>query len=154
MGTCGHEGRYIKNTQRERERERRAGSGVEGKTLEFTPSWVVASVCFGIVLISLAVEKILLCVGQLLQKSRWKMLVGAFRKIKEELMLLGFISLLLAVFQTRIEKICIPERLANVWLPCKKPGPSSTTGEHEDAASSMKLLLQPISAVKRERYHC
>ncbi|KAL3752905.1 hypothetical protein ACJRO7_000319 [Eucalyptus globulus] len=104
-----------------------AYSGVEGKTLEFTPSWVVALVCFSIVLISLAVDKFLQCVGQLLNKSEWKTLVGAFRKIKEELMLLGFISLLLAVFQTRIEKICIPERLANVWLPCKKLESSSTT---------------------------
>lgn len=43
-----------------------------------------------------------------------------------ELMVLGFISLLLGVFQTRIEKICISERLANVWLPCKKPDSSST----------------------------
>ncbi|KAL3752902.1 hypothetical protein ACJRO7_000318 [Eucalyptus globulus] len=42
-------------------------------------------------------------------------------------MLLGFISLLLAVFQTRIEKICIPERLANGWLPCKKHDSSSTS---------------------------
>ncbi|XP_030455960.2 MLO-like protein 15 [Syzygium oleosum] len=104
-----------------------ADSGAEEKTLEFTPSWVVALVCFSIVLISLAVDRFLLCAGQLLKKSRWEPLFGALRKIKEELMLLGFISLLLAVFQTRIGKICISERLANVWLPCKKLDSSSTT---------------------------
>ncbi|KAI6698979.1 hypothetical protein NL676_019098 [Syzygium grande] len=104
-----------------------ADSGAEEKTLEFTPSWVVALVCFSIVLISLAVDRFLLWAGKLLKKSRWEPMFGAFQKIKEELMLLGFISLLLAVFQTRIGKICIPERLANVWLPCKKLDSSSTT---------------------------
>ncbi|KAF8041710.1 hypothetical protein BT93_A0343 [Corymbia citriodora subsp. variegata] len=42
-------------------------------------------------------------------------------------MLLGFISLLLSVFQTRIGKICISETLANVWLPCHQNAPSSST---------------------------
>lgn len=37
-----------------------------------------------------------------------------------ELMLLGFISLLLAVFQGRIAKICIPKDLATKWMPCEK----------------------------------
>jgi mlo protein len=36
-----------------------------------------------------------------------------------ELMLLGFISLLLTVAQTPISKICIPESAANIMLPCK-----------------------------------
>lgn len=38
-----------------------------------------------------------------------------------ELMLLGFISLLLTVFQSMItDSICIPKDLANKWLPnCK-----------------------------------
>ena len=37
-----------------------------------------------------------------------------------ELMLLGFISLLLAVSQDRIARICIPKRYSDDWLPCKK----------------------------------
>ncbi|XP_056161316.1 MLO-like protein 15 [Syzygium oleosum] len=99
----------------------------EDKTsLEFTPSWVVALVCFGIVLISIVVHRFLLCVGKLLKKYNMWAFVGALQKIKDELMVLGFISLLLGVFQTRIGKICISERLANVWLPCKKPDSSST----------------------------
>ena len=44
-----------------------------------------------------------------------------------ELMLLGFISLLLTVFQARIAKICIPENLANKWLPCKTDASSSSS---------------------------
>ena len=37
-----------------------------------------------------------------------------------ELMLLGFISLLLTVFQGLIQRICIPEGWTNHMLPCKK----------------------------------
>ncbi|XP_056161317.1 MLO-like protein 1 [Syzygium oleosum] len=103
-----------------------ADAGAAEISLEFTPSWVVALVCFFIVLISILVDRFLLCAGQLLQKRKKWPLVGALQKIKEELMLLGFISLLLAVFQTRIGKICISDRLANSWLPCKKPNSSST----------------------------
>lgn len=37
-----------------------------------------------------------------------------------ELMLLGFVSLLLAVTQESISKICIPSKLANTMLPCRR----------------------------------
>ncbi|XP_035548546.1 MLO-like protein 1 isoform X3 [Juglans regia] len=104
-----------------------AGGG-EGTTLEYTPTWVVAVVCSVIVLISLVVERTLHSVGkmflflflQYLKKNNQMLLFEALQKIKEELMLLGFISLLLTVFQDRIAKICISEVLANKWLPCKK----------------------------------
>jgi Mlo family len=36
-----------------------------------------------------------------------------------ELMILGFISLLLVFFQNYISKICIPESVGNTMLPCK-----------------------------------
>ena len=37
-----------------------------------------------------------------------------------ELMLLGFMSLLLAVTQERISKICVPSGAGNIMLPCRK----------------------------------
>ncbi|KAI6698992.1 hypothetical protein NL676_019111 [Syzygium grande] len=112
-------------------------AGTGGTTLEFTSTWVVAVICCVIVLISFLVHRFLQCAGQLLtrpykehqslRRGRRKYLFNALQKIKEELMLLGFISLLLSVFQTRIGKICISERLANVWLPCHLPAYSSST---------------------------
>ncbi|GLT66070.1 hypothetical protein SLA2020_384620 [Shorea laevis] len=102
-----------------------------GLTLEYTPTWVVAVVCSVIVIISLAVERILHYAGKYLKKKDQKPLFEALQKIKEELMLLGFISLLLTVFQARISKICIPASLANKWLPCKKDsGDGATTTVH------------------------
>ncbi|WRX30782.1 Mlo-related protein - like 10 [Theobroma cacao] len=91
-----------------------------GTTLEYTPTWVVAVVCSVIVFISLAVERILHFIGKYLKKKNQKPLFEALQKIKAELMLLGFISLLLTVFQDRIAKICIPKDLANQWLPCQE----------------------------------
>lgn len=44
-----------------------------------------------------------------------------------ELMLLGFISLLLTVSQDRILKICISKHLTNHWLPCKKDNDAKET---------------------------
>ncbi|KAL5655055.1 hypothetical protein ACJX0J_034374, partial [Zea mays] len=55
------------------------------------------------------------------KKKNQKPLFEALLKVKEELMLLGFISLLLTVFQGMIQKTCIPEDWTFDMLPCKKP---------------------------------
>ncbi|CAM8886842.1 unnamed protein product [Rhodiola kirilowii] len=88
------------------------------ETLEYTPTWIVALVCTVIVAISLLMERLLHYAGKYLKKKGQKPLYEALQKVKEELMLLGFISLLLTVFQTSISKICIPRELARHMLPC------------------------------------
>ncbi|XP_021752618.1 MLO-like protein 1 [Chenopodium quinoa] len=97
-----------------------SGGGVGETNLQSTPSWVVAIVCMVFVLISLAAERLIHFTGKYLKKSNKKPLYQALQKIKEELMLVGFISLLLTVFQGRIGRLCISHNLANKWLPCKK----------------------------------
>ncbi|KAL9259591.1 MLO-like protein [Drosera capensis] len=83
------------------------GGGGEGTTLEYTPTWV-------------------------LQKNNQKPLFEALQKVKEELMLLGFISLLLTVFQSIIARICIPEKYVTRMLPC-------SLGEDEGSSGSSKF---------------
>ncbi|KAI3678617.1 hypothetical protein L6452_37916 [Arctium lappa] len=95
-----------------------AGGEGEGTSLEFTPTWVVAAVCTVIIGISLAVERLLHYAGKKLQKGGRKPLFEALQKVKEELMLLGFISLLLSVCQARIVKICVDENTMEHFLPC------------------------------------
>lgn len=97
--------------------------------MEYTPTWVVAAVCTVIVGISLGAERILHYAGKYLKKKDQKPLYEALLKIKEELMLLGFISLLLTVFQDTIAKICIPKRYSDDWLPCKKKKEGSSSSE-------------------------
>lgn len=47
-----------------------------------------------------------------------------------ELMILGFISLLLTFGQTFIVRICIPAKVANKMLPCSSRSASSSEQEH------------------------
>ncbi|KAL3737494.1 hypothetical protein ACJRO7_019093 [Eucalyptus globulus] len=109
------------------------GSGGEETNLEYTRTWVVAVVCSLIVTISLTVERLLHYTGKYLKKKKHKPLFDALPKDQrrflrpsslyvygEELMLLGFISLLLTVFQSRINTICISQHSSSKWLPCKK----------------------------------
>ena len=95
-----------------------SGGGEEGATLEFTPTWVVAAFCTVIVAISLAAERLLHYGGKFLKAKDQKPLYEALQKIKEELMLLGFISLLLTVTQNGITKICVRPSLTLHMLPC------------------------------------
>ncbi|KAK7303484.1 hypothetical protein RJT34_14391 [Clitoria ternatea] len=101
------------------------------QSLEYTPTWIVAVVCSIIVSISLCVERALHRLGKYLKKKDQTALYEALHKLEEELMLLGFISLLLTVFQNVISDICISPKLATQMLPCKRPhGPSE--GSHHD----------------------
>ena len=51
-------------------------------------------------------------------------------------MLMGFISLLLTVFQGPISNICIPTRIADTWHPCNK----KTQAKKSSESSGRKLL--------------
>ncbi|XP_059456705.1 MLO-like protein 1 [Corylus avellana] len=108
-----------------------SGGEEDETTLEFTPTWVVAAVCTVIVAISLAMERLLHFAGKKLKRKNQKPLFEALLKVKEELMLLGFISLLLTVFQNVISKICVPEGVTRHMLPCKRE-----EGEHEESTSN------------------
>ncbi|CAL5068032.1 unnamed protein product [Urochloa decumbens] len=103
-------------------------------TLEETPTWIVASVCSVIVLISLIFERALHRLGKALERRRVT-LYETLLKLKEELMLLGFVSLLLVVFQDLIQKICIDESLMEHWLPCRG-GSKASAVAHYGAAST------------------
>lgn len=129
-----------------------AGGGEgEGVNLEYTPTWVVALVCTVIVGLSLLAERVLHYTGKYLLKKNQKPLYQALLKIKEELMLLGFISLLLTVFQSKINEICIAKHLTDDWLPCKKRDTSSSTTSHlqTTAAFFSSLLPGPAGGLHR-----
>ncbi|GFQ06751.1 mlo-like protein 5 [Phtheirospermum japonicum] len=96
-----------------------AGGGHHGgRELDHTPTWAVSLVCGVIIIISILLEKTL---------------------HKVELMILGFISLLLTFGQNYITQICIPEELSNTMLPCE-----FKTEHHEEAEAEhhhRRLLL-------------
>ncbi|KAI4366260.1 hypothetical protein MLD38_022155 [Melastoma candidum] len=100
-----------------------AGGGApsaSSRELDQTPTWAVSAVCAVIILISILLEKVLHAVGEMFAEKKKKAMLEALEKLKGELMVLGFISLLLTFGQTYITKICIPDDAANTMLPCPK----------------------------------
>ncbi|KAK4356038.1 hypothetical protein RND71_025009 [Anisodus tanguticus] len=89
------------------------------RSMEATPTWAVAAVCFILLAISIFIEQILHHLGEWLLKKHKKPLYEALEKIKAELMLLGFISLLLTVVQTPVSNLCVPKSVGYSWHPCK-----------------------------------
>ncbi|XP_076923523.1 MLO-like protein 13 [Bidens hawaiensis] len=113
----------------------------QSRSLEHTPTWIVAVVCSVMVILSLLAERGLHHLGKLLKRRGQDALYEALQKLQEELMLLGFISLLLTVSQRMISKICIPTHLANYMLPCKR---EETTTEHLNLSYGRHLLSEDL----------
>ncbi|XP_050378364.1 MLO-like protein 9 [Argentina anserina] len=96
-----------------------AGGATPGmRELDQTPTWAVAGVCFVIIVISIVLEKFLHLIGHYFQHRKKAGLLEALEKVKAELMVLGFISLILTFMQTTIATLCIPERFEDTMLPC------------------------------------
>ncbi|XP_010548198.1 PREDICTED: MLO-like protein 8 [Tarenaya hassleriana] len=100
-----------------------------------TPTWAVAAVCTFFIVVSVLLEKVLHKVGTVFWERRKKALLEALEKVKSELMILGFISLLITFGQNPILKICIPSKVARTMLPCRW----KNEDDHEEE-SRRKLL--------------
>ncbi|CAK9156287.1 unnamed protein product [Ilex paraguariensis] len=116
------------------------GSSGTTRELDQTPTWAVASVCAVIILISIALEKILHKVGHLLTERHKRALFEALEKVKAELMILGFISLLLTFSQYYIAKICIPVKVADSMLPCPAHDKAAAKEEAKEEENRRRLL--------------
>ncbi|KAK3028172.1 hypothetical protein RJ639_038696 [Escallonia herrerae] len=117
-----------------------AGEGSTNNSLQYTPTWALATVCLIFIFLGILIEHlihllchVMLCVSmtQWLKTHRKNALYEAFEKLKSVLMLLGFISLLLAVTQRPISKICVPNGVADYMLPCRKGAQTKTTKAYE-----------------------
>lgn len=91
---------------------------LKDRSLTETPTWAVAVVCFVLLAVSIFIEHIIHHIGSWLERRNKRALYEALEKIKAELMLLGFMSLLLTVLQTPISKICISKSVGSTWYPC------------------------------------
>ncbi|XP_040990061.1 MLO-like protein 11 isoform X2 [Juglans microcarpa x Juglans regia] len=89
------------------------------RSLALTPTWSVATVLTIFVAISFLVERSIHRLSSWLQKTNRKPLLAAVEKMKEELMLLGFISLLLTASSSMISNICIRSKFYDSkFAPC------------------------------------
>ncbi|CAN6581064.1 unnamed protein product [Malus baccata var. baccata] len=105
-------------------------------SLEYTPTWALATVCFFFIFTSLAIEHSIHLLVNFLKRHRKTALTDAVEKLKSELMLMGFVSLLLAITQDSISKICIPAKLGNNMLPCRR----KETTEEADNVEKFVIL--------------
>ncbi|XP_054819989.1 MLO-like protein 9 [Prosopis cineraria] len=108
--------------------------GGSARQLDQTPTWAVSLVCAIIVLISIILEKVIHKFAHVLEHKKKAGLLEALEKIKAELMVLGFISLLLTFGQSYIANICIPTKYGNTMLPCRIRSTEAVGGEggHEE----------------------
>ncbi|KAL6531639.1 MLO-like protein 4 [Orobanche minor] len=83
----------------------------EGRSLEETPTWSVATVTTVMVFVSLFVERSIYKFSKWLKKTKRKAMFASLEKLKEELMLLGLISLLLGQWARWISQICVNSSL-------------------------------------------
>ncbi|XP_061372787.1 MLO-like protein 9 [Gastrolobium bilobum] len=97
------------------------GGGGDVRQLDMTPTWAVAAVCAVIVLLSILLEKVIHKFAKMFEDKKKMALLEALEKIKAELMVLGFISLLLTFGQSYISRVCIPVKYSNTMLPCLPP---------------------------------
>ncbi|KAL1225550.1 MLO-like protein 8 [Cardamine amara subsp. amara] len=109
------------------------------RELNQTPTWAVAAVCTFFIVVSVLLEKLLHKVGKVLWDRHKRALLDALEKIKAELMVLGFISLLLTFGQSYILRICIPSDVAHTMLPCSIPAPLKK--EEDDKGEKHRRLL-------------
>ncbi|XP_076925133.1 MLO-like protein 11 isoform X2 [Bidens hawaiensis] len=111
----------------------------ESRSLALTPTWSVATVLTIFVVVSLLVERSIHRLSNWLRKTNRKPLLAAVEKMKEELMLLGFISLLLTATSSVISNICIPSRFYNgAFSPCTR---SEVDEEMENNENKRKLFM-------------
>ncbi|GKV29646.1 hypothetical protein SLEP1_g38550 [Rubroshorea leprosula] len=126
------------------------GGEEDERSIEVTPTWAVATVCFILILISIIIEHLLHLLAKYFHKKRRKSLLQALDKVKTDLMLLGFLSLLLTVGEKPIANICIPKGVGETFLPCNV---SSVYREEEDKCKHQgKMSLMSRTGVRELQY--
>ncbi|KAL6128372.1 hypothetical protein ACLB2K_071727 [Fragaria x ananassa] len=115
------------------------------RTLEKTPTWAVAVVCFVLLVISIFIEHVINFIGRWFKSRQKRALYEALEKIKSELMLLGFLSLLLTVLQDPIAGICIPKSVAATWHPCNDDPPKTTARKLEEYSDSGFIFRRQLA---------
>ncbi|CAA6672968.1 unnamed protein product [Spirodela intermedia] len=112
-----------------------------GSSLETTPTWAVAAVSCVFILVAVLVEHALHLLSAFLERRKRKTLNRALYHIQAELRSFGFMSLVLNVAQQPISKICIPEGVAESFLPCEEFDSSSDSPKDNSCPEGRVPLL-------------
>ncbi|KAK1290795.1 MLO-like protein 2 [Acorus calamus] len=134
------------------------GGGAQSRSLEQTPTWAVAGVCLVLLAISIAIEHVIELIGKWLKKAHRKALYEALEKIKSELMLMGFISLLLTVGSSPISKICVSKSAGDSWHPCNESEQRALNKddgdeEHESEGPLGSMFQNKVPLISSDAIH-
>ncbi|KAH7568861.1 hypothetical protein JRO89_XS06G0062900 [Xanthoceras sorbifolium] len=124
----------------------------EGRTLEATPTWALATVCFLLIFTSILIEHLLHLLAKYFNKKRRRSLIQALDKIKSDLMLFGFISLLLTVSEKPIANICITKSLAETFLPCGSNDSDAYSQEETKCLEQEKVSFLSRDGVRQLQF--
>lgn len=115
----------------------------QGRSLVETPTYSVATVITVLVFVCFLFQRSIYRFGKWLEKTRRKALFVSLEKIKEELMLLGLISLLLAQCARSISEICVNSSLfSSKFYLCSE----------EDYGITQKVLFENPSPFLNESH--
>lgn len=115
----------------------------QGRSLVETPTYSVATVITVLVFVCFLFQRSIYRFGKWLEKTRRKALFVSLEKIKEELMLLGLISLLLAQCARWISEICVNSSLfSSKFYLCSE----------EDYGTTQKVLFENPSPFLNESH--
>lgn len=132
--------------------EEDVAGGDEVRSLALTPTWSVAVVLTVFVVVSLVVERSIHRLGHWLHATKRKPLFHALENMKSELMLLGFISLMLAATSSLIASICIPSKYYKRFSPCDDEDTEATGPEGKKSIETgVRKLLGLIHAGSSSR---
>ncbi|GAQ83221.1 seven transmembrane MLO family protein [Klebsormidium nitens] len=120
-----------------------------------TPSYGSGTIIGIFVAVSLIIERSIHYLGKYFKKTKNKQLLQALESIKEELMLLGFISLFLTVFQASFAGICVPitstRRTFLLCNPEELPETEALLGNTTEAGHRRRLLAESASTCPEGR---
>ncbi|KAH9797137.1 MLO-like protein 12 [Citrus sinensis] len=125
---------------------------VEERSIEVTPTWAVATVCLMLISVSVLIEHLLHLLAKYFNKKKKSSLIQTLHKIKSDLMMLGFMSLILTVSEKRISNICIPKSMAETFLPCGTMDSDDYSEEELKCVEQGKVSLLSRKGVNQLQY--
>ncbi|PON46313.1 Mlo-related protein [Parasponia andersonii] len=125
------------------------------RSLAETPTYSVASVVTVMVFVCFLVERSIYRFGRWLKKTRRNALFASLEKIKEELMLLGLISLLLAQCARWISEICVDSSLfsSRFYICSEKDYDIAQNAHFETSFSSLNETKTTPSGISSHSTH-
>ncbi|KAL5562848.1 hypothetical protein UlMin_032595 [Ulmus minor] len=124
------------------------------RSLAETPTYSVASVVTVMVFVCFLVERSIHRFGKWLKKTRRKALFVSLEKIKEELMLLGLISLLLAQCARWISEICVDSSLfTSRFYLCSEKDYDINQKIHFESPFSNETKINPTTGIEANLSH-